>query len=53
MSRAEASQTINAVTTAIGMTERELAEKLADYYLENKEAITQHNVGELVRRFKP
>lgn len=43
MSRAEASEVRGSVAKAIGMDDKELAEKLADFYLANEKELSAHS----------
>lgn len=49
MSRSEASAVREAVAKAIGMTDEELAKKLADYYNEHEEEISDYSSNILMR----
>lgn len=52
-SRADASQIRQAIARALGMEDSALAEKLADYYLANEQAVTDHSVAEFTRDTLP
>lgn len=49
LGRGAASQIRAAIAEAIGMDDEELAKKLADYYLEHEEEISERAVNELHR----
>lgn len=49
MSRAEATEVRHAIADAIGMDDKELAEKISDYYIENQDEITDRGVKEFMR----
>lgn len=48
MSRAEASEIRGAVAIALGMDDKELAEKLADFYLANEEELAERSAKKLL-----
>lgn len=48
LSRSDASQLRQAVATAIGMDDEELAKKLADYYLANEETLSEAAAERLI-----
>jgi len=48
MSRCDASLIRDAVAKAIGMSDKELAEKLADYYLANEDEINEKSTKCLI-----
>ena len=45
LSRSDASKIVSGISSAIGMDEKELFEKLADYYLKNQEEIDNKSVS--------
>lgn len=49
LSRSDSSKILSGIADAIGMTDNELAEKLADYYQENQESIDNKSVEEFRR----
>lgn len=49
LSRSDASQIRQAVAVAIGMSDEDLAKKLADYYQANEEALTQQSSDKLLK----
>ncbi|EOZ4881808.1 hypothetical protein ACSETC_31125 [Pseudomonas aeruginosa] len=53
LSRSDASQILNSISEIIGMPKEEMARKLADYYLENQEAISEQAAKELAAAIFP
>ncbi|HCE6244638.1 hypothetical protein ACVSMJ_10960 [Pseudomonas aeruginosa] len=53
LSRSDASQIISSVAGIIGMSVDEMARKLADFYLENREAISEQAAQELAAAISP
>jgi hypothetical protein len=48
LSRSDASQLREAVAMALGMDDKELAKKLADYYLANEQALSEESSKRLM-----
>ena len=56
LSRSDTSQIRSNIAEIIGIDDKELAKKLADYYLTNEEKLTQEGVEEVLNKlaiFKP
>ncbi len=51
LSRADASQVRHGIAEAIGMTDDELARKLANHYKENQDALTKKSCEAFARSF--
>ena len=49
LSRADASKMREQIANALGMADGDLATKLADFYLANEEAISEHSTAVLMR----
>ncbi len=49
LSRSDAARIKSLIAEILGLDEELLASKLADYYLENKESLTQKGVEEFIR----
>lgn len=52
LSRADASQIRQAIAVAIGMSDEELANKLADYYLANEQEVNEVGTRRIVSALK-
>lgn len=52
LSRSDASQVCSGIALAIGMDDSELARKIADYYLANKDSITKALIEGFTNEFK-